>query len=279
MLPPKRTRIPPPDSPIAEKSRPSDDEVAASRQPRADLPRPPPTMSPRPPSGGRYDQVGTTFMLDATLANTVAPEPARRGPVGGATRIGAKFFIRVTMGPRQRIAERAPWAKSQPEAEARGKVVQAWVNRLRAAGLAGLAPKFVESGARASEATLRKIAARVDSLVKNDKNDGTYRVEDVRSVGKAREGDVVTFRNFAERWTDGELARLYPDHIEVKASVDDDVERFEKHIYPHVEDVPLVSFTREHADGVMAKLSPSLIDPFGRFNRPKNRPRTAARLW
>jgi integrase len=241
--------------PIAEKSGASDDEVAASPQTEG---RPAEARAddvPRPPSGGRYDQVGTTFMLDATVANTIAPEPARRGPVGGATRIGEKFFIRVTMGPRQRVAERAPWAKSQAEAEARGRVVQSWVNRLRNAGLAGLTPKFVETGARASEATLRKIAARVDSLVKND---GTYRVEDVRSVGKAKEGDVVTFRNFAERWTDGELARLYPDHIEVKASVDDDVERFEKHIYPHVEDLPLVSFTREDADGVMAKLSPSL---------------------
>jgi len=57
---------------------------------------------------------------------------------------------------------------------------------------------------------------------------------------------------------DGDLHKLYPDHIEEKASVQDDVERLEKHVYPHVQDVPLASFTREHADGVMARLPSTL---------------------
>src|SRR5579863_7554512 len=73
----------------------------------------------------------------------------------------------------------------------------------------------------------------------------------------SKDDEPVTFRDFAERWTDGELARLYPDHIEAKESVDDDVERLENHVYPDVAGVPLASFTRAHADAVMAKLPPA----------------------
>jgi integrase len=189
-------------------------------------------------------------MLDGAAANDIARIPVARDPIGGATQLRDQFFIRVTIGPRKRLAERAPWAKSMSEAEARGKLVQTWVNRLRHAGLAKLAPKFVEAGAKANEATLAKITARLESLVKND---GAYRVEE-----EAKPRDAVTFRAFAERWTSGELARLYPDHIGVKASVDDDIERLEKHIYPHVENVPLALFTREHADSVMTKLPAAL---------------------
>jgi integrase len=136
---------------------------------------------------------------------------------------------------------------------ARAKLVQAWVNRLRAAGLGNLAPKFVKSGAKANETAVAKISARVESLVGNN---GAYRVEKIEKVTPT--ADSVTFRKFAERWTGGELARLYPDHIEVKASVDDDVERLEKHVYAHVGDVPLASFNRQHADGVMTKLPVTL---------------------
>jgi hypothetical protein len=78
-LPPKRTQIPPPDSPITKKSGASADEVAASRQTEGQPAAARADDVPRPPSGERYDQVGTTYMLDASVANTVAPEPARRG--------------------------------------------------------------------------------------------------------------------------------------------------------------------------------------------------------
>jgi integrase len=192
-------------------------------------------------------------LLDSSAANDVEPARGGRDPVGGATQLRDQFFIRVTIGPRKRIAERAAWAKSLAEAEARAKLVQTWVNRLRHAGLADLAPKFVEAGAKATEATVAKIAARVDSLVKSD---GAYRID--RSAKPTKKSDAVTFRTFAERWTSGELARVYPDHVPVKASVADDIERLEKHVYPRVDEVPLATFTREHADRVMTQLPATL---------------------
>ncbi len=194
---------------------------------------------------------GIIAMSNAVSNDNVLSAPPSRDSVGGALQLRDQLFIRVTVAPGKRVAEHAPWATSLAEAKARGELVQSWVNRLQRAGMADLVQNFVESGAKADAQTVTKIAARVDSLVGNDRS---Y----LPIMETAKPGAPVTFRKFAERWTGGELARIYPDHIEVKASVTDDIERLEKHVYPRVEDVPLAAFTREHADGVMAKLAPTL---------------------
>jgi hypothetical protein len=97
---------------------------------------------------------------------------------------------------------------------------------------------------------MSELAGKIDILVGgNFERAGSSKVS---AEGRA------TFRVFAERWTSGELARTYPDHIEEKASVEDDIERLEKYVYPHVGDAALAAFTRENADAVMAKLPPML---------------------
>jgi hypothetical protein len=63
---------------------------------------------------------------------------------------------------------------------------------------------------------MAKLAAKVDALTA-----GNF---DRVATSKLPAGPL-TLRTFAERWTSGELARVYPDHVEVKASVQDDVER------------------------------------------------------
>ncbi len=90
-----------------------------------------------------------------------------RVPTGGATQLRGQLFVRVTVAGK-RTAEHAPWATSLAEAQARGRLVQTWVARLEHAGMVDLAANFVESGAKADEQTIAKIAARVDSLVGND---------------------------------------------------------------------------------------------------------------
>jgi integrase len=169
---------------------------------------------------------------------------------GGAYEKRGQFFMRVTVGAQQRRAELLPWCTSLDEAKARAGAVQELVNRLRAGGETDFVEKVVELGAKADAATLVALEGKVTAIA-GGKFD---RIE----PKKGKSTGPVTFRTFAERWTNGDLARDYPDHVEVKQSVNDDVERFEKHIFPHVENVPLVAFTREHADGVMAKLPPAL---------------------
>jgi integrase len=65
---------------------------------------------------------------------------------------------------------------------------------------------------------------------------------------------AVTFRRLGERWTSGELARQYPDHVKAKRSAYDDRCRLEKHVYPHVGAVPIDGFELDHAEKVMSKL-------------------------
>jgi hypothetical protein len=77
-----------------------------------------------------------------------------------ATCLRDAFYIRVTLGPGQRIAKRAPWAKSKAEAESRARVVQSWVNALRDAGLPGFAAKFLETGGRPPLARTRRGAGQ-----------------------------------------------------------------------------------------------------------------------
>ncbi|UQA59927.1 hypothetical protein [Polyangium aurulentum] len=60
-----------------------------------------------------------------------------------------------------------------------------------------------------------------------------------------------TIRALGQRWTSGELARLYPDHVKEKRSGDNDVSRLERYVYPVVGDVRIDSFTLDDADAVM----------------------------
>jgi integrase len=253
MLPRKRNSDPPPDRQFGSGAAVPHVERGSIAEPEASTPPGPARLLLAWRLASAMDPSGAPSMLDSAAANDIAHVPAGRDPIGGATQLRDRFFIRVTVGPRKRLAVRAPWATSLAEADARGKLVQSWVNRLHRAGLTDLVPKVVKAGAKANEATLAKIAARVDSLVKND---GAYRAGRVEKL--TRQGVTVTFRTFAERWTSGELARVYPDHVPVKASVADDIERLEKHVYPRVEDVPLATFTREHADHVMTQLPATL---------------------
>ena len=89
------------------------------------------------------------------------------------------------------------------------------------------------------------------------------RLLDATAEGRAKPAAVVTkavptFRTFAETWTSGELHRKFHDHVPDKKSAESDRIRLERHIYPHVGDVPLDKFTKEHAYLVLSKLPAGL---------------------
>jgi integrase len=164
---------------------------------------------------------------------------------GGAFESRGRYFMHVTVAPQQRRGQLLPWCSSLEDAKVRAGIVQALVNRLRAAGEVDFVEKVVEIGAKADEAKLDALDAKVTAIT-----GGKFE----RLAPVSSKTGPVTFRKFAERWTSGELARLDPDHVAKKKTADDDQERLKNHVYPHVEEVPLVSFTREHADAVMTKL-------------------------
>jgi integrase len=78
-----------------------------------------------------------------------------------------------------------------------------------------------------------------------------------RGVEHVKPAAVVTFGDVAEQWTSGVLARRYPDHVREKpGSVKQDIYRLNAHVLPLVKNVPVSSFTLDHADAVMRALTP-----------------------
>ncbi len=66
-------------------------------------------------------------------------------------------------------------------------------------------------------------------------------------------GSLATFGDVAEQWTDGSLARTFPDHVKAKRSGESDVHRL-KHVLPILRDMPIGKVELTHADRVMASL-------------------------
>jgi integrase len=68
----------------------------------------------------------------------------------------------------------------------------------------------------------------------------------------------ISFRAFGALWTEGELHRMWPDHVEEKATAADDARRLAKHVYPVIGGVPVREISLELCDETMSALSRSL---------------------
>ncbi len=86
-----------------------------------------------------------------TVGSGGRPATKIRESEGGGAIIRGKPYIRVTDRARHRIARLAPWATTLEEVDARGRIVQAWVNRLRQAGRVDFVPKIIDLGAAAAD--------------------------------------------------------------------------------------------------------------------------------
>jgi integrase len=84
-----------------------------------------------------------------------------------------------------------------------------------------------------------------------------------RGVAPSTSARGPTFQDVARRWTSGELARDFPDHVKAKRTAERDVQRLDRYVYPIAGRLPIVDFTIDHAEAVMKAL-------------PANRVRTPA---
>lgn len=73
-----------------------------------------------------------------------------------------------------------------------------------------------------------------------------------------KSSSIPTFEAFARRWTSGELARLYPDHVPTKDTSYDDEKRLAKHVFPKLGPKLLDEITIDDADEVMRALPSTL---------------------
>ena len=180
---------------------------------------------------------------------------------GGAYEARGRYFMRVTIAPGVRLPKTLPWVTAADWASHApgGDTPCSCVACVRARDVQSLVTRYREAGAdRAMLEALVSSASADDA----EKLAAIRRAVDGFCAGKVQKAkpasDIVTFRSFAERWTSGELHRLYPDHVTKKASVDDDTERLAKYVYPTAQDVPIASFTRAHADRLMTELPGTL---------------------
>jgi integrase len=159
-----------------------------------------------------------------------------------------RWWGRFTTAQGRRAVELVT-CKSAGDAEARRQFVAAQLGRLREAGCEQFADKLLELAARARPEHLDRVVRGVDAIVAGEYEKPV--TADLPDTGP-------TFRDFATQWTNGELAKRFPDHVRTKKTAEHDVYRLDAHIYPVVGDIPIARFRTEDAELVMRSLPPEL---------------------
>jgi hypothetical protein len=148
-----------------------------------------------------------------------------------------KWYARLTIrGQRESIP--LPRCHDCEAAERRTALLAKWAQRLREAGREDIALQLLDHAATRENNALDDVRHAVDLIVAG-------------KVVSTRIGNAPTVRELGERWTRGELAREYPDHIKKKVTVEHDRGRLEAYVYPVIGNVPMDKFTLEHAQMVM----------------------------
>lgn len=121
--------------------------------------------------------------------------------------------------------------------------------------IAGVIAQLVEVGRpdRARDMALQLGAAPSQKVVDLVRRSVQRLVEKSGPVG-----DNVTFKQFGEQWTTGELARAYPDHVRTKKTFGDDKQILEQYVYPHIGGTPVRAVQLHEAELVMRELPAGL---------------------
>lgn len=142
---------------------------------------------------------------------------------------------------KDRKAVRVRHCTSLADAAARGREIQALVYQLREGGHARGIEQTIKTAGEVDAAgmrNLRKLVARVIEGKEPPPWDRPLVVE----------GE--TFEAFAMKWVKGELAELYPDHVERKRSAYTDLCYLQRYIFPVVGGKPIVAVTLEDYEQV-----------------------------
>ncbi len=188
---------------------------------------------------------GAALLPDARLAVellTQAPESLTmpRKPSGNVYIRSGNWHARVSLGPKLRPSIALPTCSTEVEALARLPLLSDLAAKLRASGHVDRARAILERAAAREGKALADVVRLVDALSKGDLAPTQQAV-----------ATVPTVKTIGERWTSGELARDYPDHVRSKKSADDDQQRLALHVYPVVGDVAIADFTIDDAEAVM----------------------------
>jgi integrase len=173
-----------------------------------------------------------------------------REATGNVYQDGDRYLVRVTIGPKGERRKIPLAACATPEAaEQRGVIVATLAKRLRAAGvpLEVALRTLTLAGERKDGKPLADVLSAADALCSGD------------ARAKLPEREAVTFQQIGERWTSGELARDFPDHVKAKGTAERDAQRLARYVYPLAGPVRIVDFALEDAERVMRSLPPGRV--------------------
>ncbi len=156
------------------------------------------------------------------------------------------YSTRIRFGAKQRQRFKLN-VRSDAEADKRSALLIEIATMLTEARHAEHAPVLLKKAAESDAETasgVRKLAGKLSE---------GHAVVDARKL----EGARTTFRMVAERWTSGELAGRFPDHVKTKRTAEADEGRVGR-LLDAIGDVPIVSFTIDDADRAMASLPAGL---------------------
>jgi len=166
-----------------------------------------------------------------------------RKATGNVYQSRGRWYARITLRPGTRANIALPTCTTEAEAHARLAILADLTAKLR--GVEHVSSQVLRG-------LLERAGAREGKAL-----DDVLRAADMVASGQAapRSAPWMTIRDLGRRWTTGELAREYPDHVRQKRSAHTDASWLENYINPAVGDVPVADFTLDHAEAVMRSVS------------------------
>jgi integrase len=166
-------------------------------------------------------------------------------PTGNVYPRNGRWYARIRVDTSNRPHFPLETCTTREQAEARKVLLSDIAARLRAAGVSvETIEKLVRLAGERDGAGLADVLQTVDAFCTGA----------AREKPKPRTSSSPTFQAIGERWTKGELARDFPDHVKAKRSADDDRYRLERHVYPALEGVTIEGFGLDDAERVMRGL-------------------------
>lgn len=159
-------------------------------------------------------------------------------------RSGQRFYskIRIAPGKEGRRTYQLAAGLDQAGADLRDALLDDLARAMAKAGLDAL---------RVIDPMLDKLAAAAGGEV--ERLERYVRTRLLAGKRRAIE-EAPTLRQFGEWWTTGELARRYPEQVEVRKSARKDAQDLEKHVYPAIGDVLVSAIGIEHLEQVLRGL-------------------------
>jgi integrase len=173
-----------------------------------------------------------------------------------------KHFAEFSIGGGERKGTTLRTCKTEGEAIARQLEIARLIARLRETGHAAMLENLIGDAGRADADGMRKIARAVEKIA-SGKEPGLARRYTAR-----REG--ITLVELAKLWTEGDLAKEYPDHVRVKKTRGDDkrvlgwLAKVRMPDGSTFGDRPVSSITLDDCDHVMGALPKTAESPASR---------------